>query len=266
VFVPFGERAGDAWGVAALRTVEAFAAAELGELAHAGRQARRAMNGFGASGDAWGRSMALIVRGIVARGNGRLDDAVPILTEAERIGRLAAHPLTLGLAQTLRGYCRLDAGDPAGAEADARATLTMLAPLDVEEPVRVGPVVLLAQARRNQGDLDTAITLLADVVEAAGWPSLAFPRRQALAHYAGALLDAGEVDAALTWARRAQQVPAEDVRSRVIASRVLASAYQAAGDHEAAMLAAKDAVQLAYSTEQVSERAASDAVHDRLRS
>jgi hypothetical protein len=32
------------------------------------------------------------------------------------------------------------------------------------------------------------------------------------------------------------------------------------------VLAAKDAVQLAYSTEQVSERAASDAVYERLRS
>jgi len=265
VFVPFGERAGDAWGVAALRTVEAFAAAELGELAHAERQARRALTGFGSSGDAWGRSMALIVRGVVARGSGRLDDAVPLLTDAERTGREAAHPLTVGIAQTLRGYCRLDSGDAAGAEADARATLEMLAPLEVEEPVRVGPTVLLAQASRDSGDLETALALLAGVVEAAGSPSLVFPRRQALAHYAGVLLDAGRVEEALTWARRAQQVPAEDVRSRVIAGRVLASAYDAAGDHEAAVLAAKDAVQLAYATEQVSERAASDAVHDRLR-
>ncbi len=265
VFVPFGERAGDAWGVAALRTVEAFAAAELGELAHAERQARRALMGFGPSGDAWGRSMALIVRGIVARGHGRLADAIPLLNEAERIGRLAAHPLTLGLAQTLRGYCRLDSLDAPGAEADARATLAMLTTLDVEEPVRVGPLVLLAQARRNQGDPAAALDLLAGVVEAAGSPSLVFPRRQALAHYAGVLLDAGRVDEALTWARRAQQIPAEDVRSRVVAGRVLASTLEAAGDHEAAMLAAKDAVQLAYSTEQVSERAASDAVHDRLR-
>ncbi len=266
VFVPFGERAGDEWGVAALRTVEAFAAAELGELVHAERQARRALAGFGPSGDAWGRSLALTVLGLVARGNDRIDDAVPLLTKAVLVGKEAAHPLTVGIAQSLRGYCRLDAGDPAGAESDARATLEMLVPLEVEERVQVGPTVLLAQARRNQGDLDTALTLLAGVAEAAGSPSLIFPRRQALAHYAGVLLDLGRVEEALTWARRAQQVPAEDVRSRAITSRVLASAYAAAGDHEAAVLAAKDAVQLAYSTEQVSERAASDAVYDRLRS
>jgi len=266
VFVPFGERAGDVWGVAALRTVEAFAAAELGELAHADRQARRALDGLGPTGDAWGRSLALTVRGAVARGAGRLDDAIPLFTDAIGVGREAAHPVTVGIAQTLRGYCRLDAGDPVGAEADARAILEMLAPLEVVEPVRVGPVVLLAQARRNQDDLDSALSLLAEVVEAAGSPSLIFPRRQALAHYSGVLRLAGKSDEALTWARRAQQVPAEDVRSRVVAGRALAQALAAAGDHEAAVLAAKDAVQLAYSTEQVSERAASDAVYDRLRS
>jgi ATP/maltotriose-dependent transcriptional regulator MalT len=142
----------------------------------------------------------------------------------------------------------------------------MLAPLDVVEPVRVGPTVLLAQARRAQGDLDTARSLLAGVAEAAGSPSLVFPRRQALAHYSAVLRLAGRGSEALTWARRAQQVPAEDVRSRVVAGRALALALAAAGDHESAVLAAKDAVQLAYSTEQVSERAASDAVYERLRS
>jgi tetratricopeptide (TPR) repeat protein len=141
----------------------------------------------------------------------------------------------------------------------------MLDPLEVEESARVGPAVLLAQARRNQGDLEAARSLLAEVVVAAGSPSLIFPRRQALAHYAGVLLALDRVEEALQWAQRAQQVPAEDVRSRVIAYRALASALAATGDHEAAVLTAKEAVQLAYATEQVSERAASNATYDRLR-
>jgi class 3 adenylate cyclase/tetratricopeptide (TPR) repeat protein len=258
-FMPFGERAGDAWGVAALRTVEAFAAGELGELTHADRQARRALAAFEASGDAWGRSLALTVRGLVARGAGRPQDAVPLLDDAERVAMQAVHPLTAGIARTMRGLCRLDAGDPVGAERDARATLDLLAPLEVEDSVRVGPTALLAQARRGQGDLDQALDLLAGVAE--GSPAaLVFPRRQVLAHYASALLAAGRVTAALDWARQALQTPSEDVRSQIVAKRSLACALAAAGDHEAAALAAKDAVQLAYATEQVSERAASDAV------
>ncbi|MCW2501780.1 MAG: adenylate/guanylate cyclase with repeat [Actinomycetia bacterium] len=258
-FMPFGERAGDTWGVAALRTVEAFAAAELGELTHAERQARRALAGFETSTDAWGRSLALTVRALVARGAGRPEAAIPLLDEAERVATQAVHPLTAGIARTLRGYCRVDAGDYAGAEQDARATLDLLAPLEVEEPARVGPIALLAEARRGQGHLAEAVSLLADVAES-GSAALVFPRRQVLALYASALLDAGQDADAVEWARRAQQVPAEDLRSQIVAKRVLALALARTGDREGAAVAAKDAVQLAYATEQVAERAVSDAV------
>jgi ATP/maltotriose-dependent transcriptional regulator MalT len=199
------------------------------------------------------------VRGLVARGAGRPEDAIPLLDEAERVATQAVHPLTAGIARTLRGYSRIDAGDPAGAERDARSTLELLRPLDVEEAVRVDPTVLLAQARLDQGDLEAALGLLAGVAEG-GSAALVFHRRQALAHYAAALLAAGKVADALDWARRAQQVPAEDVRSQVVGKRVLAGALAAAGEREAAALAAKDAVQLAYATEQTAERRASDEV------
>jgi class 3 adenylate cyclase/tetratricopeptide (TPR) repeat protein len=263
-FLPFGERAGDQWGVAALQTVEAFAAAELGELTHAESQAKQALRTFTDAEEYWGQSLALVVLGVVARGRGDTAAAVPLLEEAVRCSRLATHPLTVGLAATVLGYAFLDAGNAPAAEDLATTTLEVLEPLKLAEAAGVGPVVLLAQARRAQGDLDRALDLLAEVAVRGGTPSLIFPRRQALAHYAGAVLEAGRVDEAVEWAGRAQEVPAEDVRSRVVALRALASARAAAGDLDEAREAAQQAQVLAYATEQVSERPATDAVVERI--
>jgi hypothetical protein len=64
------------------------------------------------------------------------------------------------------------------------------------------------------------------------------------------------------WAEQAQHVPTEDVRSQVIAARVLAEVYAAGGQPDQARSAAVEAQQLAYGTEQASERAAVRAVLD----
>jgi class 3 adenylate cyclase len=263
-FLPYGERSGDRWGVAVLRTVDAFAAAELGELGYARQRAEEVLADLVHGGDDWSRSLAMVVLGVADRGLGRNKQAVARLTEAERVGRRAAHPLTVGIARTIRGYCRLDAGDPAAAERDARTTLQRLAPLELDDAARVGPVVLLAQARRAQGDVGTALKLLAGVVGVGGAGSLLFPLRQAVAHYAGTLLDAGRVEESVTWARKALSVPAEDVRSRVVALRALAIALAAAGDQAGAVRAAEEAVALSYGTEQVSERWLSDSIRRSL--
>jgi ATP/maltotriose-dependent transcriptional regulator MalT len=125
-------------------------------------------------------------------------------------------------------------------------------------------LVLLAQARRFAGDRDGALELLGEVVNFTGGPSLLFPRRQALAHYSAVLLESGKPEEALEWARRAVGVPAEDVRSRILARRALASALAANGRYSEAVRVADEAVALAYRTEQTSERAASDTVRDRV--
>jgi ATP/maltotriose-dependent transcriptional regulator MalT len=64
------------------------------------------------------------------------------------------------------------------------------------------------------------------------------------------------------WAEQAQHVPTEDIRSRVFAARVLAEVYAAAGQPDQARSAALEAQQLAYGTEQASERRAVQAVLD----
>ena len=262
-FVPYAERVADGWAVAALRIVDAFAAAELGDLTHAQTQAELAHAGFLAGHDPWGASLALTVRGVIARGLDRLDEAVELLTEALAAGRQIGHPLTSGIALTVRGYCYLAAGELAAAEADAVRTLELIAPLEVDPSTRVGPLVLQAQARRLAGDRDGAMELLGEVVNDPSGPSLLFPRRQALAYYSGVLLDAGKAQESLEWARRASRVPAEDVRSRVISRRALAISLAATGALPEALSAADGAVALAYGTEQVSERAACDTVRDR---
>ena len=259
-FLPFGERVGEAWAVGTLRSVEAFAAAEVGELAEADREARRSYRDFAAADDDWGRGLALVVRGVVARGLGEPSHAADLLSDALGYGEKTGHPLLIGMARTIRGFVFLDQGRVAEAEADARAVLAVVEPHDVLESAQVGPRVLLAMAFLGSGNVAGAVELLRPVAALAEEPSLLFPRRQAVASYALALLSAGRPAEALDWARRAVAAPGEDVRSRVQACRVLAAALDAAGRRDEAIEMATSAVREAFATQQVSERAAAQAV------
>ena len=109
-----------------------------------------------------------------------------------------------------------------------------------------------------------ALSVLSTVAEAPAGPALLFARRHAIAAYASVLLSADRPDEALEWARRAQTTPGEDVRSRVYAARTLASALAATGQAEEARVIAAAAAHEAYSTQQVSERAAVDEVRERI--
>ncbi|GAA1803865.1 AAA family ATPase [Planosporangium flavigriseum] len=264
VFLPFGERVGEAWAVGTLRSVEAFAAAELGELAEADREARRSYRDFAAADDDWGRGLALVVRGVIARGLGEQSHAIDLLTDALEYGEKAGHPLLIGMARTIRGFVSVEQGDAAAAEADARAVLAVVEPHDVLEAAHVGPRVLLANARLAAGDAPAAVDLLRDVAASAEGPSLLFPRRQAVACYAEALLAAGRHEEALEWSRRAVAAPGEDVRSRVHAGRALARALAAVGKRDEAVIVASAALRESQATQQVSERATSQAVLSEL--
>ncbi|MET8232895.1 adenylate/guanylate cyclase domain-containing protein [Micromonospora sp. NPDC005298] len=265
VFLPFGERVGEAWAVGTLRAVAAFATAELGELAEADREARRAYREFAAASDDWGRGFALVVRAVVARGLGEPEHAADLLTDALSYAELTSHPLLTGMAGTLRGFVALDMGDCETAERVAREVLTAVEPHNPQAPAQVAPRVLLATARLAAGDPATAVGLLAPVATvAASAPSLLFSRRQTMARYASALLAHGQREQALDWARRAVTAPAEDVRSQVIAAGVLAEALAACGYPQEARSCADEAVRLAYATEQRSERAGADALRARL--
>jgi tetratricopeptide (TPR) repeat protein len=258
-FLPFGERVGEQWAVGTLRAVSAFAAAELGDLAEADREARRAFHDFDASDDDWGRAFALVVRGVVARGLGEYAHAADLLSDACRYGERTGHPLLLGIAHTIRGFAFLELGEATLAETDARRVLAVVKPHSVVEAARVGPNVLLGCARLAQGDVDSALRTLGEVADNEAWPSVLLSRRQAVAEYAAALLAAGRVEEALDTARRAADLPAEDVRGRVVGDRVLAQALAAAGDCAQARAAASAAVRTAYASQQISERPAADA-------
>jgi class 3 adenylate cyclase/tetratricopeptide (TPR) repeat protein len=258
-FLPFGERVGEHWAVGTLRAVDAFAAAELGELTSADREARRAYREFDEIDDDWGRGFALVVRGVVARGLGESAHAVDLLSEACRYGERTGHPLLLGVACTIRGFASLEVGDPAGAEADAHTVLAVVKPHNVLEAARVGPRVLLGCARLAMGDVEASLLALGESAQSDSAPSVLVSRRQAVAEYAAALLCAGRVEEALIVARRADALPADDIRGRVVAGRVLARALAAAGETGEARAAATEAVRVAYATQQVSERAAADA-------
>jgi tetratricopeptide (TPR) repeat protein len=264
VFLPFGERVGEQWAVGTLRAVEAFAAAEMGDLSDADREARRAYRDFAAASDDWGRGFALVVRGAIARGLGSLEHANDLLTDALGYGERTAHPLLVGMARTIRGFVSLDRGDPAAAEADARAVLAVVEPHNVFEPAQVGPRVLLGAARLAVGDTPSALRLLAPVAEEPDGAALLFPRRQGLATYAAALRSSGDLEAALDRAHQAAAMPGEDVRSRVVALRELATTLAATGCVAQAREVAAQAVATAYGTQQAGERAASDRLVDEL--
>lgn len=260
VFLPFGERVGEGWAVGTLRAVEAFAAAELGELANADGEARLAYRDFATAEDDWGKGLSLVVRGVVARGLGEYQHAYDLLSDATTCADRTGHPLLVSMARTMRGFVSLDLGDPAGAEADATAVLLAVRAPDQFHVAEVGPKSLLAMARQQQGDLDEALLLLEPIAGALDRPSLVFPRRHAVAAYAEALLAAGRVDEAVIWAERASETRSEDVRSGVAAARVCAAALAAAGRTTEARTVAAAALAQAYGTEQISERAAVEAL------
>jgi hypothetical protein len=120
--------------------------------------------------------------------------------------------------------------------------------------------VLLALARQAQGDLPCALELLAEVAAEPTGQSLLFARRNAVACYAAALVAAERHEEGLAWARRAVSIPGEDVRSSVYSRRVLAVALRATGQVDEARAVAATAARDAHATQQVSERAAADAI------
>ncbi|MEU4562508.1 adenylate/guanylate cyclase domain-containing protein [Actinoplanes sp. NPDC023936] len=264
IFLPFGDRVGEGWAVGTLRVVEAYAAAELGDLGAADGQARRAYREFNEVSDDWGRGLAMVVRGAIARGLGELDHAQDLLSDALIYADRTGHPLLLGMAGTLHGFVALQRGDLATAEADAQRVMVAVEPHNPLAPAQVGPRVLLAEARTRAGDARTAIGLLAPIASDTSTPSLLFSRRHALAAYASALLAEGRVESAMTWIERAREVPAEDVRSGVLAAMVRARVLAAAERFDEARASADEAVRLAYSTEQVSERSAAEELRDTL--
>jgi len=258
--LPLGEAAGERWGVAALLTIDAIAAAETGDLPTAEREAEAACERFAVLGDGWGQSLALIAAGMTARGGDDPDRAVALLSEAVQRSETGGHPLTASLALVTMGYAQLDRGDLAGARDCAERSSTLLSGLELEPHALLGAQVLLAQVLRAGGRREEALAGLDAALAVADRPALLFPRRQALAHRAGTLLELGRVPEALATARQAVEQPTEDVRAAVLALRALGAAERAAGDRTRARAAAEAALQLASSSGQRSEVAASQAL------
>jgi tetratricopeptide (TPR) repeat protein len=255
--LPLGRALGDEWGAAACQTIDGFAAAELGLITTALQESGEAHDRFHELGDVWGECMASIASAAALRGAGRQRKAIRRLEHAVELATKGRHPLPAALATISIGYCRLDLGDAGDAEAAARSALQRAEGLDLRPGALTAVKVLLAQALRQRGEIKAAVELLreAQVVEDT---SLAFPRRQALAHLAGGLLELGETAEALEVANQALTVPAQDLRSRIVALRVLGNCLAAVGDKPAARTAYTQAVALSRATEARGELPASE--------
>jgi tetratricopeptide (TPR) repeat protein len=259
VLLPAAEQGRDRWGVAALLTIDAVAAAELGDVLVGAAEAERARARFAEVGDGWGQALALVAAGISARGADLPERAVTFLETAAAQSSNGGHPLTEGLAVVALGYAHLDRDDLDAAEACVLRVVRTLGALELEPHAALGARVLHAQVLRRRGRLEEALAELDGALSASSEsPGLLFPRRQALAHRAGTLLDLGRRHEALEAARTAVRTPAEDVRSQVLALRALGSALRATGSAEEAEAVLTEALEVARSTGQRSEIAATE--------
>jgi len=256
--LPLGQEAGERWGVAALLCIDAIAAAELGHVEEAQSEAERARERFAEVGDAWGQVLALTACGFAARGADEPDRAVALLDQATSLAEDAGYPAVGSLALVAAGYAHLDRRDVGAAETVAYRASALLAGLDLRPHAALGASVLLAQVLRRRGEPERALAELDAALAAATAPGLLFPRRQALAHRAGTLLDLGRAAEALEAAEQAVAVESEDVRSQVVALRVLAAALRAGGQDERAAQTLRRALEVARSTGQRSEVAATE--------
>jgi tetratricopeptide (TPR) repeat protein len=130
----------------------------------------------------------------------------------------------------------------------------------------------MAQVLRARGEVSDALRIL-DEVDATGRaarggrdsaPSLLFPRRQVVAHHAGVLLESGDIKAAGECIEGAFAIPAEDVRSTVVAYRVLAAVRFAQGRRTEAADAIEQALDLARDASYGTELALTERTRDRL--
>lgn len=258
--LPVGEAIGERWGVAALLTIDAIAAAETGDVQTARDEAARARSSFAELRDTWGSALAACAQGIAARAEDDLDGAVRLLTDAVQLADRAGHPVVTSLALVALGYTHLDRGEVDAAHDCALRSAALVERLDLEPHAALGSTVLLAQALRARGSREEALQHLDSALGRAVQPALLFPVRQARAHRAGLLLELGRVQEAVEAARLAVDTPGEDVRSEVLARRALGSALLAAGDVRAGRESLTRALAVARATGQRSEVAATERV------
>ena len=253
--VDAAESMGEHWGMAVCLTIGAIAAAELGDISAARADAGRAAALFEGAGDSWGRILTKVALGLAARGAGEPEEGAEHLAGACAEAATAGQALVGALASLMLGLTLLDAGRLDEAEQAAQASMGELTGLDLRPHAQLGAKVLSAQVARARGRLDEAIALLREALAASEPATLLFPRRQAYAHLAGTLLDAGQPEEALAVARRAVAVDAEDVRAQVLAWRALGTTLAASGDLEGGREAYLRALRAATATEAVSEAA-----------
>ncbi|HVV29805.1 MAG TPA: AAA family ATPase, partial [Mycobacteriales bacterium] len=261
--LPLARSSGSAWEVATCLTIDALAAVDLGALDEADAALAEASANFERLGDSWGRGLAAIGTGQLARAQGRpAESAAAFRNAVEVIGTEGHNPMAV-LATVSLGLLHLDGGDIDGAEFEADRATKMVESVDVLTGALIGLWVLRSRLDRVRGRVDEAEELLRESLES-GIPSYLFPRRQAYAHLAAAQLEQGRVPEAHAMAERALAEPAEDVRSRVVAQRVLGQILARRGDAAAAEAAVREAVAVAEEHGYTGEAATARALLARL--
>ena len=193
---------------------------------------------------------------------GRFGEAAHVLQRAVATAADTTAPLNATVALVALGQVALDAADLDGADAASAQAQELLTRIEVAPGARVAVVVLRAQVLRARGELTGSLALLEDAAATDHRDVVLFPQRQTLAHLAGVRLELGDVQGAREAVELALVTPAEDVRSRVIALRALGNVRRAEGDDRGARAAWQEAMAVAQSSGQVSERPATQRLLD----
>jgi class 3 adenylate cyclase len=262
--LPRAESLGDRWGTAATLTVDALAAAELGDVTGALAGSERAVGLFTEVAEPWGTAIALIARGLAQQAGGDAAPGMRDLRAALALSEGVRQPTSRLLALVSLSWAQYWDGSYDESSATASVALGVARGLHLEPHAEIGCRVVMALCDRARGSLSAALDVLGEIAATPERPTYLFPMRQALAHYAGTLLDSGRPAEALEVARRAVATPGEDVRSRVLSLRALGSALRANGLLPEAEEALRAALAEASATEQAQERATTQRLLDDL--
>ena len=218
------------WGEGMCLVLLAGCQLDAGEVALARETDRAALRAFAELDDPWGESSARLVQGMVERVAGNLPASIAAL---ERGLGTAQQVASVGGETRLRAELAaalLDAGDPAGAEREAKATLALVRSGGGDSDSEIRALVVLAKRCSLLGERAEATLLIEEAIGLADGGIRTSVWRRAVALAAILAAEAGDLPRAERLAADAVQGSWESARTWTLAQRAVAAVQRASGN------------------------------------
>jgi class 3 adenylate cyclase/tetratricopeptide (TPR) repeat protein len=222
------------WGEGMCLVLLAGCQLEAGEIDRARATVRAALRAFAELDDPWGEASARLVHGMAERVAGDLPAAIAAL---ERGLGTARQVDSVGGETRLRAELAaalLDAGDPEGAEREARATLHLVRSGSGDADSEIRALVVLSKRASSLGDDRSAGALIDEAIDLADGAVRTSIWRRAAALAAILAANAGDVARAEDLAAAAVQGSWESARTWTLAQRATAAVQRARGNQAGA--------------------------------